>query len=133
VLLFRPHKTALPAHASVGAVFLATNLRVQTYQHRTQLRTGEDSGWVVFPLEGSGEVGDRGPPIEFGEEERGMVKWLQRWWRRSLEKGKGKEVVVNGEKEVNGNGGEVNRNAHVKPKMKYKARRGGGKVVNLNR
>lgn len=78
-------------------------------------------------------VGDVGPPVEFGEEEREMVKWLQWWWRRSLEKGKGKEVVVNGEKEVNGNGREVNGHAHVKPKMKYKARRGGGKVVNLNR
>ena len=111
-------------------MFLATNMRVQTYQHRTQLRTGEDSGWVVFPLEGSGEViGDMGPPVEFGEEERGMVKRLQWWWRRSLEKGKGKEVVVNGE---GGGSKEVNGNAHVKPKMKYKPRKV-GKVVNLNR
>ena len=140
VLLFRPHKSALPAHADVGAVFLATNMKVQSHQHRAQVRTGEDSGWVVFPLEGSGEVvGDMGPPVEFGEEERVMVKKLQWWWRQSLEKGEVKRsneegVAVNGEmgsKEVNGTSGGSG-GGHVKPRMKLKPR-GGGKVVNLNR
>ena len=136
VMLFRPHKSALPNHASVGAVLLATNMKVQSHAHRAQIRTGDDSGWAVFPSEGSGEVGDTGPPVEFGEEERGMVKQLQRWWRRSVEKER--EVVVNDEGEsankVNGNAEqELNGNVggHVKPRMKYKARRG-GKVVNLN-
>ena len=148
VLLFRPHKSALPTHAEVGAVFLATNMKVQSHQHRAQVRTGEDSGWMVFPVEGSGEVvGDMGPPVEFGEEERGMVKALQWWWRRNLEEAKAKEdgASVNGEvdgeegtTEVNGNETEVNGSGvangagHVKPRMKYKARRV-GKVVNLNR
>jgi hypothetical protein len=74
---------------------------------------------------------DSGPPVEYGLEELSMVRQLQWWWKRSLEKGHGKEVIANSSNGVNihvgGNDGGPGRTT----KMKYKPRRG-GKVVNLN-
>jgi hypothetical protein len=80
-------------------------------------------------------VQDSGPPVEYGEEEKLMVKQLQHWWKRKLEKGKGKEVVSNGVEE-----NKDNVNGHVNGKgkgvgvsiPKNKARRG-GKKANINR
>jgi hypothetical protein len=70
--------------------------------------------------------------VEYGDEELLMVRQLQWWWKRSLEKDLGKEVIVNRDNGVNirvsGNGSGPGRTT----KMKYKARRG-GKLVNLNR
>lgn len=61
-----------------------------------------------------------------------MVRQLQQWWKRCLEKGQAKEIIVNEGNgvniHVNGNEGGPRRTT----KMKYMARRG-GKVVNLNR
>ena len=65
-----------------------------------------------------------------------MVRQLQHWWRGSLEKGKGKEVVSNGVGEI-----RENLNGHVNGKgkgvitsvsMKNRAKRG-GKKANINR
>jgi hypothetical protein len=79
-------------------------------------------------------VPESGPPIEYGEEELLMVKQLQWWWKRNLEKGKGKEIIS---KDTAPKGIEIN--GHMKGngtlkgiKAKNKARRG-GKLVNLNR
>jgi hypothetical protein len=80
-------------------------------------------------------VQNSGPPVEYGDEELLMVKQLQWWWRRSLEKGKGKQIVSNGSDEkgtkVNGNK-KGNANGASRGKAKNKARRG-GKKVNINR
>lgn len=96
------------------------------------MRTTESSGWILFLP--NGNVQDSGPPVEYGEEELLMVKQLQYWWKRNLEKGKEREVV---NKAIDPNGIEIS--GHTKGhvtlkgiKAKNKARRG-GKVVNLNR
>jgi len=140
VLLFRPHKSALPENPERGSVIVLTdmkvctsrifcvslgwaNLQVQSFQHRAQVRTTESSGWILFPV--NGEVEDSGPPVEYGKEEELMVKQLQHWWKRSLEKGKGKET--------NGVDGHVSVNGSANGRgVKNKAKRG-GKKVNINR
>jgi hypothetical protein len=54
-----------------------------------------------------------------------MVKQLQHWWKRSLEKGKGKET--------NGVDGHVSVNGSTNGRgVKNKAKRG-GKKININR
>lgn len=73
--------------------------------------------------------------MEYGDEEILMVKQLQSWWKRNLEKGKGKEIV-NGGNENGINGHVVNGNGNSSPakvENRYKAVRRSGKVVNLNR
>ena len=69
--------------------------------------------------------------MEYGDEELLMVRHLQWWWEKSLEKGQGKDDIVN-----DGNGVNIRVNGNENgpgrtTKMKYKPRR--GKVVNLNR
>jgi len=110
---------------------------MQSHNHRAQVTSTESSGWILFPP--NGEIQDSGPPVEYGDEELLMVRQLQRWWKRNLEKGKGKESVNKGES-GNENGIKGHTNAAVngsgtsaKTKIRYKVRRGGGKVVNLNR
>ena len=88
VLVFRPHKSALPVKAAKGAVMIFTDMKVQSYKHRPQTRTTETSGWILFPPKGP--VQDSGPPVEYGEEEKLMVRQLKHWWKRVQEKGKGK-------------------------------------------
>jgi len=106
VLVFRPDKSALPVQAERGSVMIFTDMKVQTYQQRPQTRTTETSGWILFPP--NGPVQDSGPPVEYGEEEKLMVRQLQHWWKHVQEKGKSKENgnVSNGsgnhQKETNG-------------------------------
>jgi hypothetical protein len=65
-----------------------------------------------------------------------MVRQLQHWWRKGLEKGKGKEVVSNGVEEnrenVNGHVNGKGKGVITGMSMKNKARRG-GKKANINR
>ena len=109
---------------------------MQSFQHRAQVRTTESSGWILFPV--NGEVVDSGPPVEYGKEEELMVKQLQHWWKRSLEKGKAKEKngVVGHHVRVNGdveNGTAASGKGPATSKgVKNKARRG-GKKLNINR
>ena len=70
--------------------------------------------------------------MEYGDGEMLMVKQLQWWWKRSLEKGKGKEITNGGATNGHVQNGNGYNNAPTKGKSKNKARRG-GKVVNLNR
>jgi hypothetical protein len=79
---------------------------------------------------------DSGPPVEYGKEEELMVKQLQHWWKRSLEKGKAKEKNgVDGHVRVNGdveNGTASGKGPATSKGVKNKARRG-GKKLNINR
>ena len=76
---------------------------------------------------------DSGPPVEYGEEEQLMVKQLQHWWKRSLEKGKAKEKVE--KKDVDGhvgvNGATSGKGPANGEAVRNKARRG-GRRVNIN-
>ena len=64
-----------------------------------------------------------------------MVRQLQHWWRGSLEKGKGKEVVSNGVGEIGNVNGHVNgkgKGVITSMSSKNMAKRG-GKKANINR
>jgi hypothetical protein len=108
---------------------------MQSHNHRAQVTSTESSGWILFPPDS--EIQDSGPPVEYGDEELLMVRQLQRWWKRNLEKGKGKENVNNGgagnENGVKGHSNVAVNGNGTSAKTRYKMRRGGGKVVNLNR
>ena len=76
--IFRPNTSALPL-LQPGDPILLRDFKVQPQKQRKMmlLSTGTSS-WAVF---GQGEdVQIRGPPVEFGPEERGFAKGLARWW-----------------------------------------------------
>lgn len=108
---------------------------MQSHNHRAQVTSTESSGWILFSLDG--EIQDSGPPVEYGDEELLMVRQLQQWWKRNLEKGKGKENVNKGgagtENGIKGHTNAAVNGNGISAKTRYKIRRGGGKVVNLNR
>ena len=139
---FRPYLDGLPRTAKVGNVLLLTNMKVESFEHRGQIRSTESSGWVLFDEEGN--MVEEGPPVELGRDEREMVRYLGHWWRK-VEKKPVEENLANSSKEGGGqeHGGarEVGNgvNGHtdsptrgVVHKTKHRSRRG-GRVVNLNR
>ena len=75
--LFRPNQKALPQIHPGNAIMLR-NFKVQSFQHQISLLSTDTSAWVVFP-EGT-EPQVRGPPIEFGAEERAFARGHWKWW-----------------------------------------------------
>lgn len=119
-------------------VLLVTNMKVQSFEHRGQIRSTEESGWILF--DEAGKVVGEGAPVEMGEEEREMVRQLRHWWRKLPAEEKTvdepKENGANGEPEKadeeNAVNGRVESARRGGLKMKYVARRG-SRRVNLNR
>lgn len=94
--IFRPKEVAFPA-TNPGDAILLRNFKVQSFNGRFGLLSTDSSAWAVFR---SGEdVQVRGPPVEFGAEERGFARGLGRWWG-SIREGKAKAIELKDEEEV---------------------------------
>ncbi|KAF2841191.1 hypothetical protein M501DRAFT_1000355 [Patellaria atrata CBS 101060] len=95
IRVFRPWKAALP-FAERGDVVLLRAFKVRTTKGgNTILVSGESSAWVVWRFSNLGHGGGnpmfarefdggreeiKGPPVEFGDEERDTVSKLRNWW-----------------------------------------------------
>ena len=79
--IFRRYESALPSVA-VGDAILLRNFKVRSYDHAIMLVSVESSSWAVF--DGSGHDAQvKGPPVEYGPEERGLASGLRRWFTES--------------------------------------------------
>ena len=91
VQIFRPNNRCFPS-MEIGEALLLRDFRVQTFQKRLLLLSTETSAWAVFRK--GADVQIRGPPVEFGAEERAFARGLWGWWaslnddkRKQLEDG----------------------------------------------
>lgn len=75
--IFRPNKSVFPFVAQ-GDSILLRNFKIQSFQHSLGLLSTASSAWAVFRRDV--EVQIKGPPVEFGAEERGFAKGLWGWW-----------------------------------------------------
>ena len=78
-MLFRPHLSALPT-LQVGDAILLRNFKVTSLKGKMGLTSTESSAWAVFQRDKGWEPSVRGPPVEFGPEERAYASGLGRWW-----------------------------------------------------
>ena len=133
VEVFRPYKNTLPA-AKQGDVVLLRAFAVKSRKRQPYLLSSDASAWCVFryptPSNKAGGKGGKrkpkwalrsgeedgedvseemkGPPVEFGDEERGHARGLREWWEFTLN--------VNGKEDVDGTrdfDGRPGRNGHV--------------------
>lgn len=75
--IFRPNELAFP-NLVQGDAILLRNFKVQSFQNRVGLLSTNSSAWAVFRQ--NTEVQVRGPPVEFGPEERSYARALWNWW-----------------------------------------------------
>ena len=75
--IFRSYNKCFPILEKGDAVMLR-DFRVQSFQRQMKLLSTQSSSWAVF-RKGQG-VQVRGPPIEFGAEERLFARGMWRWW-----------------------------------------------------
>ena len=75
--IFRSYNKCFPIMEKGDAVMLR-DFRVQSFQRQMTLLSTQSSSWAVF-RRGQG-VQVRGPPIEFGAEERLFARGMWRWW-----------------------------------------------------
>ena len=75
--IFRSYNKCFPIMETGDAVMLR-DFRVQSFQRQMTLLSTQSSSWAVF-RKGQG-VQVRGPPIEFGAEERLFARGMWRWW-----------------------------------------------------
>ena len=75
--IFRSYNKCFPVVEKGDAVMLR-DFRVQSFQRQMTLLSTQSSSWAVF-RKGQG-VQVRGPPIEFGAEERLFARGMWRWW-----------------------------------------------------
>lgn len=85
--IFRPNELAFP-NLVQGDAILLRNFKVQSFQNRVGLLSTNSSACAVFRQDS--EVQVRGPPVEFGPEERSFARALWNWWASvRTEHGKG--------------------------------------------
>lgn len=85
--IFRSNEIAHPIIVQGDAILLR-NFKVQSFQNRVGLLSTNSSAWAVFRQDTRVEV--RGPPVEFGPEERSFARGLWNWWANvRIEHGKG--------------------------------------------
>ena len=77
VQIFRSAKGCFPI-VKKGDAILLREFKVQSFHSQMTLLSAQSSAWAVFHQ--GQEVQVRGPPIEFGAEERGFARGLWRWW-----------------------------------------------------
>ena len=77
VQIFRSHGNSFPM-LEVGDALLLRDFKVQSFQRKLFLLSTHSSAWAVFRQDTDVQV--RGPPVEFGAEERGFARGLWRWW-----------------------------------------------------
>ena len=75
--IFRPSRSCFP-EVQLGDAILLRNFKVQSFQRRLSLLSTETSAWAVFH-EGI-EPQIRGPPVEYGAEERAFARGHWKWW-----------------------------------------------------
>ncbi len=75
--IFRSHDECFPV-VEEGDALLLRDFKVQSFQRRLSLLSTRSSAWAVFRRNADVQV--RGPPVEFGAEERGFARGLWRWW-----------------------------------------------------
>ena len=75
--IFRPNNHCFPLVEKGGALLLR-NFKVQPFEKRLLLLSTESSAWAVF-CKGT-DVQIRGPPVEYGAEERAFARGLWHWW-----------------------------------------------------
>lgn len=75
--IFRSNELAFPSVIQGDAILLR-NFKVQSFQNRVVLLSTNSSAWAVFRQDT--EVQVRGPPVEFGPEERSFARALWNWW-----------------------------------------------------
>lgn len=88
--IFRPYETAFP-NAIQGDAILLRNFKVQSFQNKVGLLSTNSSAWAVFRQDT--EVQVRGPPVEFGPEERSFARGLRNWWG-SMKSEHGKREIL---------------------------------------
>ena len=76
--IFRPNSPPFPS-LTQGDPILLRNFKVQSFQKRLGLLSTNSSAWAVFRR--GADVQVRGPPMEFGPEERAFARGLWDWWR----------------------------------------------------
>ena len=91
--LFRPYVRSLPS-PEAGDVILFRDVKVQIQPSKGQrnrrgkerkwmLTSTRTSAWAVWRsgvVEAAGKMEVKGPPVEVGAEERGVVRGLRKWW-----------------------------------------------------
>ena len=75
--IFRPSKFPFP-EAKQGDAILLRNFRVVSYRKQLGLLSTESSAWAVFRRGEEPQI--KGPPVEFGAEERGFARGHWDWW-----------------------------------------------------
>lgn len=75
--IFRSHNECFPVVGEGDAVLLR-DFKVQSFQRQLSLLSTRCSAWAVFRRDADVQI--RGPPVEFGAEERGFARGLWRWW-----------------------------------------------------
>ncbi|CAD6572541.1 MAG: hypothetical protein ASARMPRED_005442 [Alectoria sarmentosa] len=75
--IFRANNRCFPL-VEKGDALLLRDFKVQPLQKRLSLLSTESSAWAVFRK--GADVQIRGPPVEFGAEERGFARGLWDWW-----------------------------------------------------
>ena len=78
--IFRSHNECFPMLEKGDAVLLR-DFKVQSFQRRLALLSTQSSAWAVFREDADVQV--RGPPVEFGAEERAFARGLWRWAREN--------------------------------------------------
>lgn len=77
VHIFRSSNKCFPI-VEAGDALLLRDFKVQSFHRQLSLLSTTSSAWAVFRPDADVQV--RGPPIEFGAEERGFARGLWRWW-----------------------------------------------------
>ena len=85
--ILRPRKTSLP-RTVVGDAILLRNFKVHSFHQSLALQSTESSAWAIFRKDTDVQV--RGPPIEYGPEERAFARAHHNWWDSLGEKEKEK-------------------------------------------
>lgn len=114
VEVFRPYKTTLPV-PEVGDVVLLRSFAVKSKKHMPYLLSTDASAWCVWHYKDSVEDGKpawaqkarkatskeeiKGPPVEFGEEERSRSRDLREWWLSTQHGGLRSPEIADGVKE----------------------------------
>lgn len=75
--IFRPSRLAFPK-TQQGDAILLRSFRVVSYRKQLGLLSTDSSAWAVFHRGEEPQI--KGPPVEFGAEERGFARGLWDWW-----------------------------------------------------
>ena len=75
--IFRPNNRCFPI-VEKGNALLLRDFKVQSFEKRLFLLSTESSAWAVFRK--GADVQIRGPPVEYGAEERAFARGSWDWW-----------------------------------------------------